>query len=287
MKNIVVLTDFSDNAASAAEAGLMLCGKLHTNLLLFHSYIAYPAIEVYSADQWSAVDDFNKRQQYSRTNLASLTEGLESLTGSLLSPEDYLPEINSLSEDIEMGQAVTKILEKNNTELIVMGARSFKSNDLLSGTYTHSVIKNALCPVLIMPAKSSLKHISKIVFATDFNRDDIRAVRLLEKIGRAFSLHLEIMHVVDSFEEKRLKTSSQIDFEDDLAAIKYSNLSFRVVKGKEVMTSLRRSAQQEAGLLAMKHQQRSFFERLFVHSYVEEALEHQNIPILVFPAKYH
>jgi hypothetical protein len=37
MKTILVLTDFSENAACAAEAGLMLSGKLHTDFLLYNA----------------------------------------------------------------------------------------------------------------------------------------------------------------------------------------------------------------------------------------------------------
>lgn len=286
MKNIVVLTDFSDNAASAAEAALLLCGKLHTNLLLYNTYIAYPTLEVYPADQWSAAGDFNKRQEFSRVNLANLTDGLEGLSAALLGSEDYLPEIDSLSEDVELGQGIANLLAKNDTELIVMGARTYRNHDFLGGTYTHSVIKQADCPVLIVPAKTSLKHIYKIVFATDFDMADIRAIRMLVKLGRLFSFRVEVVHVVETVEEKRIKTGRQIDFEDALAGLRSSNLSFRVIKGKDIIAGLQRTAKQEAGMLAMKHQQRSFFGRLFMHSYVQEAIDHQNIPLLIFPAGY-
>ena len=47
MKNVLVLTDFSQNSYAAAEAGLLLAGKLHTDLLLFHTYINYQTMASY------------------------------------------------------------------------------------------------------------------------------------------------------------------------------------------------------------------------------------------------
>jgi hypothetical protein len=47
VKKILVLTDFSANATCAAEAGLILSGKLHTDLLLFNTYIDYATMPSY------------------------------------------------------------------------------------------------------------------------------------------------------------------------------------------------------------------------------------------------
>ena len=52
MKNVLVLTDFSTNAYTAAEAGLLLAGKLHTDLLLFHTYINYQTITSFGGGGW-------------------------------------------------------------------------------------------------------------------------------------------------------------------------------------------------------------------------------------------
>jgi len=46
MKNILVLTDFSENASAAAEAGLLLAGKMHADILLYNTYINYQTITI-------------------------------------------------------------------------------------------------------------------------------------------------------------------------------------------------------------------------------------------------
>jgi hypothetical protein len=86
MKNVLVLTDFSQNSYAAAEAGLLLAGKLHADLLLFHTYINYQTITSYGGGGW-IVDEFTERKHQDRIGLQTMTEGLESISDQL-DPED-------------------------------------------------------------------------------------------------------------------------------------------------------------------------------------------------------
>ena len=101
MKNILVLTDFSNNATAAAEAGLIIAGKMHADMLLFNTYINYQTITSYGGGGW-VVDEFTERKHKSKLGLEALTEGLESLSYHL-DPGDRQPVITSESDDSDLG----------------------------------------------------------------------------------------------------------------------------------------------------------------------------------------
>ncbi|HTI58729.1 universal stress protein [Mucilaginibacter sp.] len=282
MKNILVLTDFSENAASAAEAGLQLAGKLHTDLLLFNTYIDYKTITSYAGGGWAA-DGFSERQQRSKIGLQTLTEGLESLSYQL-SPEDHKPAINTESDDSDLGLDVADIIRQKDVEMVVMGARAGTESDLMFGADTNAVIEYSTRPVLVTPSGTKLNDIHKIVFATNFEKADLEAIRFLSKLGNLFHYKLEIIHVSDP--EKNGADDEEAEFAVGLAKIKYTGLQYHKINGKDVINRLNRFVTEIPGtMLAMVHVQNSFLVRLFRHSTVKKALTDQKIPLLVFPSK--
>jgi nucleotide-binding universal stress UspA family protein len=48
MKTILALTDFSDNSSNAANSAVLLAGKLHANVLLYHNYETIPVASTFS-----------------------------------------------------------------------------------------------------------------------------------------------------------------------------------------------------------------------------------------------
>ncbi len=282
MKTILVLTDFSENAASAAEAGLVLAGKLHADILLFNSYINYETIASYGGGGWIA-DEFTERKHQSKIGLASLTEGIELLTVEL-DEEDYTPAVTSESDDNDLGQDVADLIDKKNVELVVMGARSDMKDDFMFGADTNEIIENSVRPVFIVPKGTKLRNLHKIVFATDFEEADIKAIRYMAKLGELLNYKLEIIHVEDP--AKKSNDEKELAFDRQLAHIKYTGMQYHKLNGKDIVGRLNLLVSRTPGtILAMVHVQHSFLMRLFGHSMVREALAHQKTPLLIFPSK--
>ncbi|ASU34774.1 universal stress protein [Mucilaginibacter xinganensis] len=283
MKTILVPTDFSTNASYAATTALILSEKLHANLLLYNTYIDYPNIDSYAGGSW-IVEEFVKKQNHSKDNLALLVENLEALSENL-DPEDKKPTINWQSGDNDLWLGIAEITHQKSIEMIVMGSRSNKPDDFLLGHDTNSVIEHATCPVLIVPSKTNPKEIDKVTFATDFNDVDIKAMDYLVKLAKLFNYKIEIAHVVEPGIKDAEETEKQMHFVQHVARSRYTAISYIEVRGKDVASRLNHLCKQnQTGLLAMVHNKRSFFGRLFTHSETRKELADQKIPLLVFPA---
>ncbi|MGZ3778655.1 MAG: universal stress protein [Mucilaginibacter sp.] len=282
MKNILILTDFSENASAAAEAGLVLAGKMHTDILLYNTYINYQTMPSYGGGGWSP-DEFSERRLRSRKGLRALTEGLESLS-YLLEPGDRTPAIYSESDDNDLGLDVAEMIDKRDVEMVVMGARSDTKDDIMYGADTNAAIEYSTCPILITPAGTNLRKLHKIVFATDFGKSDMKAIQYLARLGKLLHYKIEIVHVSD-----QTRTTPYIKeeaFQWQLDDIKYPGLQYHQINGKDVIHRLNMLVTETPGtLLAMVHEQNSFLVRLFEHSMVRAALVNQKTPLLIFPSK--
>ena len=284
MNTILVLTDFSKSAACAAEAGLVLSEKLRTDLLLFNTCVDYATIPSYSGGVW-IVDEFSERKNQSKLGLAMLAEGLESLCDQL-DPHDRRPGIYWQSEDSDLGLNVAEIIRERAIELVVMGARSETIDDFPTGWDTNSVIKNTTRPILVIPFPTDLKGICKVIFATDFDESDIKAVHFLTKLGKLFNYQIEIIHISGPETHVRTKIIKEEAFKKQIAELKYHGLTYLEVKGEDVVDKLNHIVRDNGcGLLAMLHHQYPFFVRIFKHSQTKKVLSNQKIPLLIFPSK--
>lgn len=284
MKKILVLTDFSANATCAAEAALLFSGKLHTDLLLFNTYIDYATMSSYAGGGW-VIDEVTERKKSSKQGLELLTEGLESLSDQL-EPGDRKPMISFDLNDCNLEMDVADILGENEVELIVMGARSHEKDEVLYGHDTSSIVNHATRPVLIVPAKTDLKQIRKVLFATDFDEADFKAIHYLMRLGKLFHYQLEIIHVARPDQKPTGQSDKALAFKAQLAQLKYTGLSYHEISGNDVINRLNHlSAKTGPMLLALLHHQRSFLGRLFARSKTQNILAEQKIPLLVFPSK--
>jgi len=284
MKTILILTDFSKNAKSAARAGFVLAGKLHADVLLFNTCVDYATMDFQPGAAWLA-DDFSARKTAGRLGLDSITEGLESLTVDL-DPEDRIPPVYSQSEDTDLELTVADITRHKNIEMVVIGARSHNEDDKLYGEDTNAIIDGANRPVFVIPAGADLKNVRKVLFATDFSAGDIDSIQFLVKLCRQFHWLLDIVHVKPVGGTGQPMSKREVAFKEQLTGIAYKGLSYMVVEGGDITSTLNRVVTKTgSGIVAMLHRKDSLFFRLFEPSQTKKMLPHQRFPVLVFPSK--
>lgn len=278
-ENIIILTDFSENAASAAETGLALSSKLGTDLLLYHTYIDYPALPYASGGGWD-LEEYPLKKKQALQRMECLLEGLESLA-TQSAQEDRQPTISFLIEDGDLGVELSNLLENRSVEMIVMGARSEHPDDPLSGDDTKAVIRHADRPVLVVPAGTIINQVHKIVFATDFEPEDLEAIRYIKKLCQLFGFGMEVIHV----DLDKSKTADrETAFKDSLDALHATGVQYEKLNGKDLVRRINQFVSEKAPvILALRHHHYPFFIDLFVQSKSKELLAKQKTPLLIFP----
>lgn len=173
MKAILILTDFTENAAHAALSGIALSQKLHTNLLLLNVNPSQPVIPQYAGGP-TVVDDFGFWEKESREKLHQLTGALEPLLIQS-DPQHRKPAIHIECGEGNVGIMVRDVIKQKEIEMVIMGSRAGSTMDhILTGSETISVVDHATRPVLVVPTNADLNKLSKVVFATDYNEADMK-----------------------------------------------------------------------------------------------------------------
>lgn len=144
MKTILVPVDLSTTASQVMDAAVDLARSLQGRIVLLH--VVQPP--VITSDYGIGMENLEE--------LVAVSEKTASKRLSTMK-EHYAKEGLEVDTLQSVGAPVAVILdEAKNTQAayIVMGSHGHSAfYDLLVGTTTHGILKNAKCPVLIIPPK--------------------------------------------------------------------------------------------------------------------------------------
>lgn len=281
MKTILILTDFSRNAAHAAHSAAWLAEKLHARLLLWNCSSEVPVMPGYLGGPLiaEALAGQDESQEQLDEAKGELDDYMNSTDGA------YKPGIATIYTEGSLQKKLRQQLKAEAVEMIVIGSAAAACcvDHVFSGSDTFKIIETATCPVLIVPPRAGLDQLEKVVFATDFEPQDFQALNYLDELISVFDFNIEVVHVTLNGDKDESTIVKEALFQEQLAKFR-KPISYKEIRGKDVTGRLNRICKQTgADLLAMTHHQYGLFKRLLTDSDAKRELAHQKIPLLLFP----
>lgn len=195
--------------------------------------------------------------------------------------------IPSLEYKSEIGVPSVIIKEKvesNTYDMVMLQGRDEKGfwtqNSLIM-----DVVRNAACPVYIIHPDARYQPFKKIIYATNYNEEDIATLKRLIGLANPFDPEILALHISDDDEfERKLKNEGFARIITEKAG--YDKVSVKMIvneEGKDAAESLVNEAEKaKANLIVLLKENRNFFERLFKSSFTAKLVEGTQLPILVF-----
>ncbi|WP_431136870.1 universal stress protein [Psychroserpens mesophilus] len=185
-KHILLPTDFSDNAWSAAVYALKLYADEYCTFYFLHS----SQLKLSSMSNMS-----NKLVRVMAENATKELTELKSMAESTDANANHNFEIILSSED--MLDAIETAINKHNIDLVVMGTKgTTKAKGVFFGSNTiHIIKKMKLCPILIVPDEFDFITPKQIAFPTDFNRFYGDELIPLKQFADLFNSKIRIIHI--------------------------------------------------------------------------------------------
>jgi len=169
-------------------------------------------------------------------------------------------------------------------DLIVIGTNG--ESDLAqfyTGSDSYEVAKKSAIPVLIVPENYSHKTIKKILFASDYTKDDSLQMEQLLKFTKPVAAELEVIHISrkDTLLSSELYRTFVSYTQDILSSI--ANVHFkRIVSDDPIETIEDYIGQSGADLLALKYKKHSLLYKFLHQNLIKELAADQQLPILIF-----
>ncbi|MBT8270665.1 MAG: universal stress protein, partial [Bacteroidia bacterium] len=191
MKNILVPTDFSNQAENALHVAAQLANKYDAEIYLLH-LLELPLQQV---DAMSTHSELPEAMFFMKLAHKRFTEVMS---------KDFLQGL-IVHETVEFRQSfneIPAICEAKNIDLIVMGSHGVSGlKEIFIGSNTEKVVRNATVPVLVIKKPHDIFEVNDFVFASDFSQDNKDTYKQAVKIATAFDarLHLVMINTANNF----------------------------------------------------------------------------------------
>ena len=288
IKKILVPVDFSSNSLNAAHYAAHVAKQKGAEITLIHIYFN-PVTDPVACDHFYAFP--TSIAETLNEIIDNAKELMADFRGKL---NKYLleHEISDISINTELfggiaEEAVLDFAESGKYDLLIIGVRGKEAGENWLGSFTVDIINKSRIPVLAVPGNTFYKKsiFKRLMYATNFDKSDGKAIRELIKIARPLETHISVVHIDDRndnpfinydlshFKEKYIGDVDQVSMDFDLIVNK--SLAF----GIENFIS-----DHQIDIISVTAHKRNLITSLFRPSLTKELLFRLEIPMLIFHA---
>ncbi len=281
MKTILVPTDFSVQAQNAVQVAAHIAAKSGGSIHLLHvmdvsmggSFSTMGEVHDYSMDNLFVVRlmELNKKRLHQIADQLS-TAGITGVT-----------------YDIQVGNIVGTIIDQVEAhvyDLVVMGTKGASGLDgLLVGSNTEKIVRFSPVPVLSVKEVTDSFKLQKIVFASNFEADQLPAVSKIKRFQELFGafVHLVYINVPNQFANSRVIRQRMDDF---VQRYQLQDYDFTIYNDDSEEKGIIHFAEEaDADLIAVATHGRTGLAHLLSGSIAEGIVNHGTRPVLTVNLK--
>lgn len=176
---------------------------------------------------------------------------------------------------------------KEDKELMVIISNHQSYAEKSEGLISYpNIIDHVDCPVLVVPEDTRYAVLNNVVYATDFNPEDINSIAHLSGIFKnSKDAHITILHNENkhNFDEKLKWTGFKHIVQNE---VDDKRIDFVLKSKKDLLGGIEEfSEENDPDLLVLMKEKKGFLEDIFTTNKTKSVLTHFNKPILVYHEK--
>jgi nucleotide-binding universal stress UspA family protein len=280
MKNILVATDFSNNA---------YCALFYISKLLASETCTFFILNTYSEltpSPGKTLPILNMKK-----NLRELeSESKEKLTHTkhkiVLDNGNPLHTYKTISQKGDLASIISQKIEELNIDLLTMGNKGLtEATDVFFGSNTIKVADHLKkCPLLAIPGEMDFQPIKEIAFVTDLKKDcGQKTIDQLLYIASLSNAAIRVVHVQEQHILNKTQEENRKKLKNGLSKVDHSFEWIRNFDDKAKVIDIFLEKLQ-VDMYAMVHQKRNLFEKLTREPVVKDVSMYSDIPFLILPS---
>jgi nucleotide-binding universal stress UspA family protein len=204
--------------------------------------------------------------------------------GKINASDPGLPLLEYKIETGEMSEIIKEYCTDKKVDTVMIS--STKERSWLSGdSYQIDLIRKLSCPVWVIPEGIAYKSFSEILYATDYNQEDIPNLKLLARFAARFPASITVVHVSEDidFEEKVKGAGFARMIRDETGYDMIDHKVLQEKKGEPLVRELNDFALMvDADLVVLLRENRGLIDRLLHGSRSEKIARETQLPVLIF-----
>ncbi len=219
MKNILVATDFSNNAYNALFFATELFKERKCNFYLLNSYTELTKLisqKVGAGSRRSLIEQLSEES----------AEGLNEVYHRIhLDQNNPLHQFKTLSRNGHFSEIANQAIDHYHIDLLVMGHKGTAAVDniIMGSTVSKAIDEITDCPLLIVPKEIECNMPKEIAFATDYKHPyDAGLLHPLKELTALYGASVRIIHINEHERLSKLQKTNLNILKEYLAEVNHS-----------------------------------------------------------------
>ncbi|RYF73752.1 MAG: universal stress protein [Cytophagaceae bacterium] len=270
MKNILLATDFSENATQAAHFAAQLANDQKATLILVHAYQAWPENPAKTGDFPLSV---NATREASESDLQKLAHELTKKYGT------YIP-IRFVAREGSAKEVIQHVTVSEEADLLVMSTvGTAPQSAQILGSLATDMITQTDVPLLLIPPGRTYEGIKNVVLGIDLSSlPNAVALDTVLDFTKLFGCALHVLCISDKLDDS--KTQDHAEHIRHLLDQQHYTLTIEAKEGDIYDTLLAFGHTSKADLIMMLPQTRNWLESLFAEGETKRLARLTDIPVL-------
>lgn len=270
MKKFLVPTDFSDTSKNAARYAVrMLEGKPGVQITLYYVFDT-PS----GTDGTLLTEDDLDRQTILGRALGSMKDELTAIGNVKI--ETVAEQGSSLIENIE------RYVRHHGIDMVIMGITgATKVEQIFIGSNTLKLVKEGVCPVMIVPPDAQYQEIREVALTSDFK--DVDSTIPVSPIKALLDLFRPTLYVINVDSEHYVEITEEYKEERAKLERHFSNYNpqFAFIRLFDFLDAINNfTRDHEIDLIVTVPRKHSFLGNIFKMSHTKKLAYHSSVPIV-------
>ena len=274
MKNILVPVDFSDVSQNALEFAIKIAQALKSKITLFHTIQPTLITSDMGGYLYPGQEDSDHR----------ISEKVDQLIEFVNAYHVRAEKI--IRKGILSGDEIAELVETEKINMIITGTHGAKGLEaFLHSTNSVTISEKVKCPVLIVPATARYHQIKKIMYATDFQYEDLHEIEKISKLASPCNAQIIVTHINNDpkrYEEEEINMNWFAVIGSSI--INYENIEYKLIYNENIIEAIEDAIQTlDIDILCMSTVEKKFFKKMVSKNNYKEMAFHTKIPLVSVP----
>ncbi len=281
MKTILYATDYSENSVAALKYAYALCRRLKTRLVLTHVYDVPTVLGTQLTEPFPSLSEDarqherEKLQGFFKKHLGKVSDKMK----LHFEPVEHMSVIRGI---------ISKATEWH-AYLIFVGMKGEgRLQEIIMGSTTKALIEKAPCPVLAIPENTKYMPLRTVVYATDFEEEDVYAIRKLTEMVDVFQAEIKVIHIIT---EKEYEGETQMEWFKEMLQnkVNYKKIEFKLLFSDDIFEALRMYLEDVGAelMVMLEREKRGLLKKWFHRDLVKRMESYGKVPLMSFREGNH
>lgn len=272
---IIIPLDFNDKSKTTLYYGIALANALETKAII----ITATRDTSNGGTSYYTAGFFSESKTTKNEIIKEQNERYVALINSIVDKFDNFPDIEHYFQSGNIAGITNKYVSENPRSIIILPE---EQRDNRISDYNNEIVEAGHCPAMVLSRNLKYKNYKKILYATNYNPADLKALSSLSKFAGIFNAEISIIHIANQLDfSEKIKARGFLELAKE--ETKYQKITMLIESGRNFIEKLdMRSLENQVDMISLLKEDTNFFKSIFSGSVTEGVVNKSDLPVLIF-----